>query len=222
MLSVVIPTLNEQDNIQNCLASVYSGIPYEVIVVDGGSDDATGYLAKKSGARFLSTEKGLASQCNYGAESATGDVLFFLAADSQVEPAYREAAETILADPRAAAGGFTLSIDDPSPFFRAVEWGGNLRGNFFKFSLPDQGLFVRRQDFLKVGGMKSTSRIPFARLCDDLKASGLGSFMLSPLKAKSSPRKWKTHGIFKTCLNHNWVFLQQRLETLLQRMEIKG
>lgn len=210
MVSVILPTLNEQEHIQNCLASVYTGMPHEVIVVDGGSDDATGYLAKKCGARVVASRRGLAAQCNAGADAAGGDVLLFLAADTTIDPGYVEAAESILGDRAVAVGGFTLSIEDPAPAFRAVEWGGNFRGQWFGFTLPDQGLFVRKGDYERVRGMDRCSLIPFANLCDGLKKRGV--FRRSPLKVKSSSRKWKKHGIVKTCLAHNWTFLRQRGE----------
>lgn len=211
MLSVIIPTFNEQENIETCLASVMAGHPDEIIVADGGSDDATVYLAKKAGARVVITEKGLAKQCNAGAEAASGDRLLFLAADVEIEPGYRIVVEGALDNELVAVGGFSLAIGDRRFVFRLIERGGNFRGRMFQFSLPDQGLFARKSQYLASGGMSETSLIPFAELCESLKVAG--KFLRSSLTVKSSARKWHRHGIVKTCLDHNLTFVKYRWGT---------
>ncbi len=208
MLTVIIPTYNEQENIETCLASVMAGHPDEIIVADGGSSDATMYLAKKAGARVVLTEKGLAKQCNAAAREASGDRLLFLAADVEIEPGYRMVVDGALDNEQVSVGGFKLGIKDPRPVFRLIERGGNWRSRRYQFTLPDQGLFVRKSQYLASGGMDETSLIPFAGVCDALRVCG--KFMASSLLVKSSPRKWNQHGVLKTCLDHNLTFLKYR------------
>ena len=79
-LSVIIPTLNEATDLARTLASVRAQKPYEVIVVDGGSTDAT-RTAAAAADRFLTAPRGRAVQMNAGAALATGDFFLFLHAD---------------------------------------------------------------------------------------------------------------------------------------------
>ncbi len=207
-LSVIIPTLNEQSHIERCLAQVYAELPYEIIVADGGSDDATGYLAKKAAARVLGCERNIAQQCNQGAGEAAGEVLLFLAADTAIGAGYSQAIFQCLSDPKVSVGGFRLKIEDRRVAFRVIEFGGNLRSWWYGFTLPDQGLFVRKSDYFAVGGMRPNSLIPFADLCERLKTRG--RFQGVSLLVGSSSRKWRNHGIIKTCLSHSLTFFRFR------------
>lgn len=79
IVSVVIPTFNEVENIEGCVKSLRAEFRGELLVVDGGSTDGTADRAMQLGARLYSGKKGLAAQCNEGAEEAMGEVLFFSA-----------------------------------------------------------------------------------------------------------------------------------------------
>ncbi len=85
LVSVIIPTRNEEKNIEECLINILrqSYKRKEVIVVDGGSTDRTKKIAKKYGVRILQEipPRGPANARNIGAEAAHGEILFFLDAD---------------------------------------------------------------------------------------------------------------------------------------------
>lgn len=88
-LSFIIPALNEQKNIRNCVASIISQLEEgdEVIVVDNGSRDKTVEIAKKNGARVVrESKKGISNARNRGAREARGDILCFIDADGIVTP----------------------------------------------------------------------------------------------------------------------------------------
>jgi len=81
--SVIIPALNEAETIDTCLSNIRSmGSNVEIIVVDGGSCDATALIAEKSGVKVLHTYPCRGHQCNSGAAIASGKVLIFLHADT--------------------------------------------------------------------------------------------------------------------------------------------
>ena len=82
LLSIIIPTLNEEDGLAGLLSSVLKEPQTEVIVVDGGSSDATCQIAEQAGARVICCGKGRGRQMNAGAALARGEVLLFLHADS--------------------------------------------------------------------------------------------------------------------------------------------
>ena len=94
-LSVVVPALNEERNVARAVASARVGAGAdgcEVVVVDGGSDDATVSAAHRAGADLVlvSPERGRAAQLARGVERASGDVIVFLHADSTLPDAYAE------------------------------------------------------------------------------------------------------------------------------------
>lgn len=210
-LSVVVPALNEAANIGRCVAALRQGFAGEILVVDGGSRDETAALAARAGARVIACERGLARQCNAGAGQASGDALFFIAADSVVPPGWSGAIERALGSPYVIGGGFHLAIDGPGAAFRVISWGGNFRARYLRIALPDQGLFTRRAAFEAAGGMSTASLIPFARLAFDLTRHG--EWALVPEVVHSSPRQWLEHGVLATTLSHVGTYLRfKRLE----------
>src|SRR5687767_4804718 len=90
MLSIVVPTLNAAATLGSCLAAVREAD--EIVVVDGGSTDATADLAETSGTRLIRSARGRGVQLAAGAAAATGDWLLFLHADTRLAPAWRQAA----------------------------------------------------------------------------------------------------------------------------------
>ncbi len=169
-VSVVIPVLDEEARIGAQLEALarISGL-HEVIVVDGGSRDATVERVRAAGgARLLSAPRGRASQMNAGARAATGDVLLFLHADVRLpEDALRRVEEDALADPRVVAGAFrTWTVADAgeswlAPFLHLAD----LRSRYSRLPYGDQALFVRAEAFWRAGGF------PDQALMEDLELS---------------------------------------------------
>lgn len=90
LISIIIPTLNGEENIAVCLASTQNASDVERIVVDGGSKDRTLEIARSCGARVLGGPVGRARQMNAGAESAKGEFLLFLHADTRLPEGFSE------------------------------------------------------------------------------------------------------------------------------------
>src|SRR6267378_1539651 len=87
-LSIIMPVLDEGEGIVAALDALADlrALGVEVIVVDGGSSDATVQRARLRADRVLTAPRGRASQMNAGAEKAAGDVLLFLHADTRLPP----------------------------------------------------------------------------------------------------------------------------------------
>lgn len=211
-LSVIVPVLNEEREIAGCLGAIRAEFDGEILVVDGGSEDETRARAEASGANVLIGPRGMAAQCNLGARSAQGDLLFFVAADSRPAPGWREAIEAAMGSPYVAGGGLRLSLDDPAFAYRVIAWGGNFRSRYLGIALADQGLFVRREIFESLGGMAGDSLIPHARLCRQMKR--YGEVLLLPLPMRSSAREWRKQGAVRTVIRHVLIYLRFKYREL--------
>lgn len=155
MISIIIPTYNEADQIANTISlTLAAAEPHrvEMLVVDGGSGDDTATIAKKCGATVIeSPRKGRAAQMNCGAASATGELLYFLHADTIPPKGF--ATQILDALERGATSGcFRLAFDHPHPFLRANAWFTRFNVNAVRFG--DQSLFVTTRVFRKAGGFR--------------------------------------------------------------------
>src|SRR2546430_11006015 len=103
MISIIIPTLNEEHCLAETLRSLRQHRPHQIIVVDGGSRDTTCQLAREAD-ELVNSPRGRAVQMNRGAAHATGDILLFLHADCILEAGALTAVERALRRPRVAAG----------------------------------------------------------------------------------------------------------------------
>ena len=155
MISIVIPTLNEADRLPNLLARLAAEpVPHEVIVVDGGSTDATVFVARAAGARVLRASPGRGQQLTAGVATACGDTLLFLHADSRFPSGGLAQIELALArDPDCPGGNFRLIFDGDSPFSRWLTgFYARIRARGLYYG--DSGIFVRRSVYDEIGGIR--------------------------------------------------------------------
>ncbi len=152
-ISAVIPVLNEQGRVGAAIASAFAAGAQEVIVVDGGSADATVARATASGARVIQSERGRGIQLHAGAMAAQGDILLFLHADALLPPVSENEILTHLC--RYHAGYFRLCFDDRSLPVRLVAWAANLRSSLLSLPYGDQALFLRRSLYQEIGGFRN-------------------------------------------------------------------
>ncbi|MGC9330062.1 MAG: glycosyltransferase, partial [Candidatus Hinthialibacter sp.] len=112
LVSVIIPALNEAENIRACIAAVrrdYAPDEVEIVVADGGSTDGTLDMIP-AGVAHIPTERGRAVQMNRGAAAAHGDILLFCHADSLLPAGWRAAVIDALGDPGVSGGVFRTQI----------------------------------------------------------------------------------------------------------------
>jgi rSAM/selenodomain-associated transferase 2 len=155
MISVVIPALNEADRLPSLLGRLAAElVPHEVIVVDGGSDDATAFTARAAGARVLRAALGRGQQLAAGAAAAGGDTLLFLHADSRFPSGGLTQIERALAlDPDCPGGNFRLVFDGDTPFSRWLTgFYARIRARGLYYG--DSGIFVRREIYDEIGGIR--------------------------------------------------------------------
>jgi rSAM/selenodomain-associated transferase 2 len=164
MISVIIPTLNAETSLAETLAALVpaavDGLVKEVIVVDGGSSDATAAIADEAGATFVVRSGGRGYQLMAGARRARFPWLLFLHADTVLEAgweqeaaAYMEAVDKGKRPPGAAA--FRFALDDTGLRPRLLERLVALRCALLRLPYGDQGLLIGKRLYGEVGGYGS-------------------------------------------------------------------
>lgn len=196
-LSVIVPVLDEAAAIAATLGALqplrHEGA--EVVVVDGGSRDATCALARPLADRVLQAPRGRASQMNAGAAAATGDVLVFLHADTTLPPDAARAIDAALARGREW-GRFDVAIEGSHPMLAVIGMLMNARSRWSGIATGDQAIFVRRSAFHAAGGF------PAIPLMEDVALSRALKHVSRPAALRqrviTSGRRWERHGIFRT------------------------
>lgn len=204
MISVVIPTLDEAERIGALVGSLRrDGV--EVIVVDGGSRDATPALARAAGAVVLRSDRGRAVQLRRGSENANGDPILFLHADTRLADGWHEALAQAVLDPACAGGAFAFRLADKGFFFRWIEFWVGVRNALFRLPYGDQAIFVRRRVLESMGGIPSVPILEDLDLVRGIKAQG--RLVLLRVTATTSGRRYARGRGLRTVLEHQWALL---------------
>lgn len=207
-ISVIIPTLNEAENIKRLLTQLTheTNIKVEVIVSDGGSDDGTKEIVLASGVKLLNSPRGRGKQLNNGAKYAKGKILLFLHADS-ILPANYEQQITKAVAAGYIGGAHCIQFSPTNSFLKIVAWGSNVRGKYLKSYYGDQGIFVLREVFEELGGFSTEplmEDVAFSKkMCRYSKGGTV--FLVNPITTSS--RRFLENGVIKTWLKMQLVKL---------------
>lgn len=204
-VSVIIPTLNEEQNIGPAIASAVRSGAEEVIVVDAGSDDQTVAVASATAATVLTSARGRAVQQNAGAAAACGDVLLFLHADCELHAdAIAEISQRLNSESNTVGGCFRQRINADGVRYRIVESGNAARVRLLKWAYGDQGIFVQSDVFREVGGFPNLRLMEDLYFMKRLKRCGRIALLSSPLTV--SARRWQDRGLVTQTLR-NWALI---------------
>ena len=203
-LSIVIPVLNEADSIGATLDAVaqLSG-NVEVLVVDGGSDDDTREIAGARRAKVIGSERGRGVQLQTGAREASGDILWFLHADTIVPEDSTKPIVEALSDPTVVGGNFDVH-------FSGSGWAATFMTWFYPrlhrlgLCYGDSAIFVRREAYYRVGEFKALPIFEDLDLFRELRR--VGKFVHLSSKVVTSSRRFEEHSFVVTFTR--WVFMQ--------------
>ncbi len=204
-ISIIIPTLNEAENIQPTLDRLQPlrSRGHEVILVDGGSTDNTVDIGRPQVDRILNSDPGRACQMNVGASQAKGDIFWFLHADTLIPELADQIIDTAVDNRSRAWGRFDVRLSGKDIRFRLIAFMMNRRSRLTGIATGDQGVFVTRALFEKIGGFAEQP------LMEDIEISRRLKRHARPICLKqkliTSSRRWETRGIWHT------VFLMWRL-----------
>jgi rSAM/selenodomain-associated transferase 2 len=201
-LTVVIPALDEAEQITGAVASASRTAGCEVIVVDGGSRDGTPQRAAAAGARVVAAPRGRARQLAAGARLAKGDTILFLHADTRLPEGWEGAVRSALADPRVVGGAFQFRFETRSPMLRFIEFGARLRFRLLRLPYGDQALFMRSSVLESLGGIPQVEILEDLDLVRALKRRGRIACLALP--ATTSARRYLAAGPLRTMLR-NWA-----------------
>lgn len=197
LFSIIIPTLNEELELENCLLALQIlRQQAEIIVVDGGSSDHTLRLATPLVDQVLSSNQGRALQMNFGATHAHGEILIFLHADT-----YLPANALLLISQQLNEkcwGRFNINLIGSHRLLPLIAWFMNARSRLTGIATGDQVIFVTCTAFHKINGYPIIALMEDIGVCQRLKK--LSPPLCLTAKVQSSARRWQQFGVFKTIL----------------------
>ena len=206
-LSIIVPLLNEADNLPELMAHIVrlDPAPQQVILVDGGSVDDSVTVAKEMlknteiaqsaiDWHIIESTVGRAQQMNAGAMLATGDVLLFLHADTELPVDATDNIRQAIA--QYDWGRFDVRLDSSEPLLKIVGLMINQRSRLMSIATGDQAIFIKKSVFEQIGGYPDQPLMEDIELCKRLKKISRPACLKS--KVTTSARRWQQHGTWRT------------------------
>jgi len=210
-IAVIIPAINEQDNIVGAVESALDAGAVEVWVADGGSTDRTMEFACQAGALVCCGDAGRAVQQNNAAAQATTVILCFLHADNRLDSsALQQAARYFSEDETNRWSCFHQNIEASGIAYSLLQWGNAWRARWSGRVYGDQAITITRELFEFVGGFPKVDLMEDVLLSKMLRRQGLRPCVLAG-PVNISARRWIKKGIIRQTLSNWWLLLRLRL-----------
>jgi len=207
-ISIIIPVLNEESGINTSIRhirQISSEDRIEIIVVDGDAGGSTIRSVADAGAQCLISPPGRGKQMNCGARAARGEILLFLHADTLLPRGSISLVRKVMRSGRYQAGAFGLDLDSRRIPLRIIAAAARLRIRLSGIPFGDQGLFMRRDYFHRIGGYAEIPLMEDVEIAQRIKKLE-GRIIIVPERVLTSVRKWEEEGVLYSIFR-NW-FIQ--------------
>lgn len=203
-ICIVIPTLNAEAELSGCLEALMEGLVdgliREVVITDGGSQDATQRVAESAGARLVQGAASRGGQLRRGCAVARGDWLLVLHADTQLEPGWSVVVSQHLLHGQGRPAYFRLAFRAQGVMPFVVAGWANLRARLFGMPYGDQALLIRRSDYDAVGGY------PDQPLMEDVAlVRRMQDLTELPIRALTSAARYQQQGWIRQGTRNLWL-----------------
>jgi rSAM/selenodomain-associated transferase 2 len=207
-ISVVMPVFHEADQINKAVDSLH-GLAFngrlEIIVADGDPEKSTLKAIRDPRVKKISSEKGRGRQMNTGARLASGEILLFLHADTELPADGLIRIGAVMSEAGCVGGGFDLEIGSGRLCFRLIERVASLRSRITRMPYGDQAIFVRKDYFFDLGGFRELPLMEDVDLMGRVRRSG-GKIRIISDRVKTSARRWEREGVLY-CTLRNWILV---------------
>jgi rSAM/selenodomain-associated transferase 2 len=195
LVSVIVPVLDDRELARQLIARIPIDRRVEIVVAEAGREPGLELLTQdRPDVKVTHAERGRGRQMNAGAGLSRGEWLLFLHADTQLPTDWLDSFEKAIR-PDADGGWFRFALDDPAWQARMIEQGVALRVRLFRLPYGDQGLFVRRQTFVGMGGFRDMPLMEDVDFVRQLTRSG--RVVEIPQAITTSARRWRRDGWFR-------------------------
>lgn len=201
MISIIIPVLNEAPQLTATLKPLqpFRGNRIEIIVIDGGSTDASIAIAEPLADKLIHGSRGRARQMNLGAQQASGDTLLFLHADTTLPESLQSTLNAILDH---TWGRFNVRLNHPHWMYKIIAKMMNWRSCITGIATGDQAIFVQRQLFQQLGGFADIPLMEDVELSRRLRKLSKPLCLHQPVLV--STRYWQKHGMISSMIKM-WI-----------------
>ena len=204
-ISVIIPTLNAQRDLPECLSALVEGLAAglirELIVSDGGSADATAEIAEAVGATVLTGPASRGGQLRRACAIAHGDWIMVLHADTRLDPGWALAVSDHVRSGRTDSGYFQLAFRTTGIAPAIVAGWANLRARLFRLPYGDQGLLIHGQTYARSGGYPDQPLMEDVALARALQ----GPLLALPVRAVTSAERYVSQGWLRRGGRNLWT-----------------
>lgn len=198
VISVIIPTLNEEKSIVKTLMPLqaWRARGHEVILVDAGSDDSTVSQTENLVDKCCYADKGRANQMNKGAEQADGDILLFLHADTLIgDDADRFIINSLK---HFRWGRFKVRFSSSRPVFKLIAYMMNVRSCWSSVATGDQAIYVEKMLFTEMTGFPQLPIMEDVQFSKNLNKRNRMDCLEH--EVMTSSRRWEQNGVIKTII----------------------
>ncbi|MGC1480497.1 MAG: glycosyltransferase [Chthoniobacterales bacterium] len=227
-MSLIIPCWRDGELVSRLLRRDV-GQNETIVILAMPDEGLVGRLRDLGATVIVSNEANRGHQLALGAEAASGDVLVFHHADSEIEEGQVRAVVEVMGDSRIVGGAFHRKFDGRHPLFRWIEPVERWRALRFGALFGDQSIFVRRSHYEAIGGFRNLPLMEDVEFSNRLRRSGRIALLDPPMTTSDRAHReggaWRTsirNGLFLLLFRcgvspdrlHTWYYRRKEVESL--------